>query len=71
MVDLEAQKTIKSVCWQVTDGPTVQCENKNDCESERGSYHQTCVDFNEWQNDLKKKVEKYLKVKMKKKKSKN
>ena len=29
-----------SVCWQISDGTSVQCENKNDCPSERGWYHQ-------------------------------
>ena len=63
----DLEDALCSVCWKVTDGSAVQCENKNDCESERGWYHQPCVDFNEWENELKKKVEKYLKVKTNKK----
>lgn len=56
-----------SVCGLISDGTSVQCENKNDCVSERGWYHQMCVDFIEWENELTKKVEKHLKIKKKKK----
>jgi len=64
--DLDADARC-SVCGYISDGAAVQCENKNNCVSERGWFHFQCTDFEEWQNELIKEVEKDLKIKKKSK----
>ena len=56
-----------SACNDIATGSAVQCENTVNCVSERGWFHTACVDFDQWQDELSKGVEKDLKIKKKKK----